>query len=58
MYLITVALELETITARASTISKALEIGLEGVGEVKTGEKRFIELLFAPASRFFQVAEE
>jgi hemolysin D len=58
MYLITVALELETITARASTISKDLEIGLEGIGEVKTGEKRFIELFFAPASRFFQVAEE
>jgi hemolysin D len=58
MYLITVALELETIAARASTVTKALEIGLEGVGEVKTGEKRFIELFFAPASRFFQVAEE
>jgi hemolysin D len=58
MYQITVALELETITARKATVSKALEIGLEGVGEVKTGEKRFIELLFAPASRFFRVEEE
>jgi hemolysin D len=53
-----VALELETITARASTVSKSLEIGLEGIGEVKTGEKRFIELFFAPASRFFQASEE
>ena len=37
---------------------KALEIGLEGVAEIKTGEKRFIELFFAPASRFFQGREE
>ncbi|UEM24798.1 HlyD family secretion protein (plasmid) [Skermanella mucosa] len=56
-YLVTVALERETIAARAGT-PKALEIGLEGVAEIKTGEKRFIELFFAPASRFFQGQEE
>lgn len=56
-YLVTVALERETIAARAGT-PKALEIGLEGVAEIKTGEKRFIELFFAPASRFFQGREE
>ncbi|EWY37248.1 hypothetical protein N825_21195 [Skermanella stibiiresistens SB22] len=56
-YLVTVALERETIVSR-TTAPKALEIGLEGVAEIKIGEKRFIELFFAPASRFFQGEEE
>ena len=33
---------------------KSLEIGLTAMAEIKTGDKRFIELLFTPASKFFK----
>lgn len=56
-YVVNVALERETIRGRSGP-DKNLEIGLEGIAEIKTGEKRFIELVFAPASRFFQGAAE
>ncbi|UEM23515.1 HlyD family secretion protein [Skermanella mucosa] len=56
MYQVKVALERETVTG-LNGVTKPLEIGLEGTAEIKTGEKRLIEILFAPASRFFQKEE-
>ncbi len=53
MYIVTVALKQETI-ARRGEKSKELEIGLEGLAEIKTGSKRMIELLFSPVSKFFK----
>jgi hypothetical protein len=55
--MVRVALHSETI-AKRNERPKQLEIGLEGVAEVKTGQKRFIELLFSPISRFFTNPEE
>ncbi|EWY36837.1 hypothetical protein N825_23330 [Skermanella stibiiresistens SB22] len=57
LYVVKVALERETVTGRTG-VTKTLEIGLEGFAQIKTGEKRLIEILFAPASRFFQKPEE
>lgn len=51
-YEIRVALADESIRSR-NGVEKPLEIGLQGMAEIKTGEKRFIEILFAPASKFF-----
>ena len=50
-YVITIALLNDVIT-RQDGWRKPLEIGLEGVAEIKTGEKRFIELVFSPVSKF------
>lgn len=50
-YVITIALMNDVIT-RQDGWRKSLEIGLEGVAEIKTGEKRFIELVFSPVSKF------
>ncbi len=50
-YIITIALTNDVIT-REDGWRKPLEIGLEGVAEIKTGEKRFIELVFSPISKF------
>lgn len=47
------ALEKETVTG-PSGLTRALEIGIEGYAQIKTGEKRFLEILFAPSSRFFE----
>lgn len=52
-YLVKVALEKDTISKSGGSI-RPLEIGLEGMAEMKTGEKRFIEILFSPISRFFK----
>ncbi len=57
MYMVKVALQSETIAKRRGK-PKRLEIGLEGFAEVKTGEKRLIELVFSPVSRFFEGEEE
>ena len=57
MYVVRVALNEETISKRGGR-EQSLEIGLEGIAEIKTGEKRFIELLFSPISRFFTQEEE
>ena len=56
-YEIKVALASESIKSR-NGVEKPLEIGLQGLAEIKTGEKRFIEILFAPASKFFQPKED
>ncbi|MCB1754652.1 MAG: HlyD family efflux transporter periplasmic adaptor subunit [Gammaproteobacteria bacterium] len=56
-YLVKIALEKDTISRAGGTI-RPLEIGLEGIAELKTGEKRFIEILFTPISRFFQDESE
>jgi hemolysin D len=53
LYLVNVALERETVTG-LSGVTRALEIGIEGYAQIKTGEKRFLEILFAPSSRFFE----
>jgi hemolysin D len=53
LYLVNVALERETVT-ELNGVTRALEIGIEGYAEIKTGEKRFLEILFAPSSRFFE----
>jgi hemolysin D len=57
MYVVRVALNEETISKRGGR-QHNLEIGLEGIAEIKTGQKRFIELLFSPVSRFFTQEEE
>jgi multidrug resistance efflux pump len=57
MYLINVVLRDDSIRRRGGK-AKPLEIGLEGIAEIKTGEKRFIEILFTPISKFFTPAEE
>lgn len=57
LYQVTVALDTEHIRD-ASGRDKRLEIGLEGVAEIKTGEKRWIELIFTPLSKFFAVPED
>lgn len=56
MYLVQVAGIQETIN-KIGGKPKPLEIGVEGLAEIKVGEKRFIELLFSPISRFFTQAE-
>jgi len=61
LYVVNVALDREAINeiGKTSSVSqKQLEIGLLGTVEIMTGKKRFIEILFAPASRFFNQAEE
>ncbi|MBF0284679.1 MAG: HlyD family efflux transporter periplasmic adaptor subunit [Magnetococcales bacterium] len=57
MYVVRVALNEETIALRGEK-PRPLEIGLEGFAEIKTGEKRFIELMFSPISKFFTQQEE
>ncbi len=56
-YEVRCALDRETIRG-SDGIVKMLELGLEGVAEIKTGSKRFIEIVFAPISRFFAAGEE
>jgi hypothetical protein len=51
-YLVKISLEKDSVS-KAGSVIKSLEIGLEGFAEFKTGEKRFIEILFSPISRFF-----
>lgn len=60
LYVVKVALDSETIRRQPATPEnppKALEIGLSGVAEIKVGDRRFIEMLFAPASKFFKQDE-
>ena len=47
------ALDRETVTG-PNGVTRSLEIGIEGFAQIKTGEKRFLEILFAPSSRFFE----
>ncbi len=53
MYVVKVALEKEVVSPIGSRREHPLEIGIEGTVEIKTGEKRWIELVFTPVSRFF-----
>jgi hemolysin D len=55
-YLVKVALQSHTIHKRGGR-PKALEIRLEGLAELKTGERRFIEILFSPISTFLAPEE-
>lgn len=57
LYVVTVALDRETIRD-ASGREKRLELGLEGIAEIKTGDKRWIELIFTPLSKFFASPED
>ncbi|MBI3374016.1 MAG: HlyD family efflux transporter periplasmic adaptor subunit [Betaproteobacteria bacterium] len=56
MYVVTVALERETV-ARRDSKPVPLGVGIAGVAEVKVGEKRLIELLFSPVSKFLTPKE-
>ncbi len=56
LYVVKVALESETIRGPTG-VDKPLEIGLEGIAEIKTGERRFIEVLFSPAAKFFRAED-
>lgn len=57
MYIVKVRIKDETIRGRDGR-ARPLEIGLEGIAEIKTGEKRFIELVFSPISSFFTQDDE
>lgn len=57
LYVVNVALESETIRSPRG-VTRELAIGLEGIAEIKTGERRFIEVFFSPAAKFFQAAPE
>jgi multidrug resistance efflux pump len=57
-YLVRIALEKEVITMIGGRKRHPLEIGLEGVAEIKSDEKRWIELVFTPVSRFFTQDDE
>lgn len=56
MYVVMVALEKESVAKRDSK-PIPLGIGIAGIAEVKVGEKRLIELLFSPISKFLRVKE-
>ncbi len=56
LYVVNVALASETIRG-PSGVDRALEIGLQGIAEIKTGQRRFIEILFSPAAKFFRGGE-
>lgn len=56
-YLVKVALRADII-GKPGARRKSLEIGLEGTAEFKTGERRFIEILFSPISKFLTPEEE
>lgn len=56
-YLVKIVLRDENISKLGGKL-KPLEIGLEGVAEIKTGDKRFVEILFSPISKFFAPEEE
>lgn len=57
LYKVHIALAKSEIAKRGAK-PRNLEIGLEGIAEIKTGEKRLIELVFSPISRFFTREEE
>lgn len=56
MYVVTVALEKESVARRDSKPIQ-LGVGIAGVAEVKVGEKRLIELLFSPVTKFLTPKE-
>jgi len=61
LFVVNVALASETIRrqpVQPGDPVKTLEIGLTGTAEIKTGDKRFIELLFTPASKFFKAESD
>lgn len=58
MYVVKVALEKEAVSPIGSDRVHPLEIGIEGTAEIKTGEKRWIELVFTPISTFFEQKDE
>lgn len=51
MYRVRVALD--NFTIRVGSRNEPLALGLQGNAEIKTGEKRLIELIFSPISKFF-----
>ncbi|MFH1491222.1 MAG: HlyD family efflux transporter periplasmic adaptor subunit [Pseudomonadota bacterium] len=57
-YVVKVALEKEVISPIGSDREHSLELGLEGLVEIKTGEKRWIEVIFNPISKFFTQDED
>ncbi|CAK0775657.1 putative Membrane fusion protein (MFP) family protein [Azospirillaceae bacterium] len=57
-YVGTIALKSEFIQRLKSNDAQPLTIGLQGSAEIKVGEKKYIELLFKPASRWLQEQED
>ncbi|WP_320170666.1 HlyD family efflux transporter periplasmic adaptor subunit [Maridesulfovibrio sp.] len=57
-YEILIALDREWAQKDGSKVRHPLAIGLEGIAEIKTGEKRWIEILFTPLSKFFTNDED
>lgn len=58
LYVVDVTLASEKIRRQGSSFQKNLEIGLQGMAEIKTGEQHFIEILFAPARKFFNAESD
>lgn len=58
MYVLKVSLNGEQIWKQGKTKKRDLEIGLEAAGEINTGSKLIIELMFSPISKFFNKEEE
>ena len=56
-YAVRIALRKETIQKRGDR-PKQLEIGLQAIADIKVGEKRLIELVFSPISKFFAKSDE
>ena len=56
-YAVRIALRKETIRKRGDR-PKQLEIGLQAIADIKVGEKRLIELVFSPISKFFAKSDE
>ena len=56
-YPVRVALMSEEIS-KSNERPKKLEIGLEGSAEIKIGEKRLIELVFRPLSKYFDKSNQ
>lgn len=56
-YAVRIALKSETIRKRGEK-PKQLEIGLQAIADIKVGEKRLIELVFSPVSKFFAKSDE
>jgi membrane fusion protein len=56
MYIVTVALEKETVQRREGN-PLALGVGFAGISEIKVGEKRLIELVFSPVTKFLKPKE-
>ncbi|MEA1937997.1 MAG: HlyD family efflux transporter periplasmic adaptor subunit [Pseudomonadota bacterium] len=58
LYEINIALDSETIKKLGGSLKRSLEIGLEGFAQIKTGEKRWIAIIFTPLSKFLDANDD